>query len=298
MILDMLKNFFLQLKDTLLRFKFVPDVLDILLVAVLIYTVIIQLRKTKSIQVMKGILLVVVAYGAVALIGMSASSYLFSRLFNDIILIVVVLFSDEIRHALENVGKRKFRTGLPFLRRGDESDEIDAINNVCRACGFMSRNRIGSLILFQRNTFLGDLTNQAVSIDALTSFELICSIFWPKTPLHDGAIIISDGRVVAARCVVPLKNDREVKENVGTRHRAALEASVISDCVAVVTSEETGIISIAVEGRLIRGMTESVLREKLGRYLLSSEKPQRNRLASGWASRSKAEKKEGGQTDE
>ncbi len=272
MILEMIHNFFLQLKDTVLRFKFIPDVLDILLVALLIYAVIIQLRKTKSIQVVKGILFIVVVYGIVSLLGMNASTYLFSRLFNDIIIIAVILFSDEIRQALENVGKQRIGKKLPFLRRGGDDAEIDAINAVCRACGAMSRNKVGSLILFQRNTFLGDLTKQAVFIDSETTFEMLCSIFYPKAPLHDGAVIIRAGRIVAARCVVPMKNDRVVHENVGTRHRAALEASLISDCVAVVTSEETGIISIAVEGNLIRGITDSELREHLGKYLLSEDK--------------------------
>ena len=125
----------------------------------------------------------------------------------------------------------------------------------------------------------GDLTKQAVIIDSETTFEIICSIFYPKAPLHDGAVIINNGRIVAARCVVPMKNDRVITENVGTRHRAALEASLNSDCVAVVTSEETGIISVAVEGKLKRGISDSELRELLGQYLLpaSGEKRLRKR---------------------
>ena len=137
---------------------------------------------------------------------------------------------------------------------------------------------MGSLILFQRQTLLGDLTKQAVMIDSETSYEMICSIFYPKAPLHDGAVIIRNGRIVAARCVVPMKNDRVINENVGTRHRAALEASLNSDCVAVVTSEETGIISIAVDGTLRRGITDSELRELLGQYLLPATGEKRIRL--------------------
>ena len=134
MILETIKTFFLQLRDVFLRFQFIPDFFDILLVALVIYAVIIQLRKTKSIQVIRGILLIAVVYGIVALFGMSASSYLFRRLFNDIILIVIVLFADELRQALENVGKQRIGKKLPFLRRGGDDAEIDAINAVCRAC--------------------------------------------------------------------------------------------------------------------------------------------------------------------
>ena len=274
MIMETIQTFFMQLRDALAGFKPIPDLLDILMVGLVIYAVIVQLRRTKSIQVLKGILLFVVLYAIVSLFGMSASSYLFSRLFNDIIIIFVILFSDEIRQALENIGKQSFGKKLPFFRKEQEDAEVDAINAVCRACGAMSRNKIGSLILFQRNTLLGDLTKQAVMIDSQTTFEMLCSIFYPKAPLHDGAVIIREGRIVAARCVVPMKNDRVVNENVGTRHRAALEASLNSDCVAVVTSEETGIISVAVDGNLKRGMTDSELREVLGSLLLQSNEKQ------------------------
>ena len=296
MILETIKTFFLQLRDVFLRFQFIPDFFDILLVALVIYAVIIQLRKTKSIQVIRGILLIAVVYGIVALFGMSASSYLFRRLFNDIILIVIVLFADELRQALENVGKRRFGLSLSFFRQANEESEVDAINAVCRACGAMSRNKIGSLILFQRNTLLGDLTKQAVLIDAQTTFEMICSIFYPKAPLHDGAVIIKDGRIVAARCVVPMKNDRVMNENVGTRHRAALEASLNSDCVAVVTSEETGIISVAVDGNLLRGLTDSELREVLGKYLLTPVEHPVKKLSRAKKNRRKASDAQTAQT--
>lgn len=274
MFAQTLETFFLRLKDVFLNFNFFPDILDILLVTLLVYAVIVQLRRTQSIQVIKGIIFIAIVYGIVSFLNMPASSYLFSRLFNDIIVIFVILFSGEIRQALEHMGRSSFGKNFLFFNRKQEETELDAINSVCRACGAMSRNKVGSLILFQRNTLLGDLTKQAVLIDSETTFEMLCSIFYPKAPLHDGAVIIKDGRIVAARCVVPMKNDRVINENVGTRHRAALEASLNSDCVAVVTSEETGIISVAVDGTLKRGITDSELREVLGQYLLpaSSEK--------------------------
>ncbi len=265
---DSIQTFFLRLKDVFLNFKPFPDILDILLVTLIIYAVIVQLRKTQSIQIIKGIIFVAIVYGVVSLLNMPASSYLFSRLFNDIILIFVILFSGEIRQALERMGRSKLKKNLPFFNRNQEEASVDAINSVCRACGAMSRSKVGSLILFQRNTLLGDLTKQAVMIDSETTFEMLCSIFYPKAPLHDGAVIIKDGRIVAARCVVPMKNDRAAGEGFGTRHRAALEASLNSDCVAVVTSEETGIISVAVEGTLRRGVSDSELREILSQYLL------------------------------
>ena len=268
MISETIKNFFLQLKDVFLNFNFFSDTLDILVVALIVYVVIVQMRKTQAIQVVKGLVLVAVMYAVVSLLGMNTSTYLFSKLFSDILIIFVILFSAEIRQALELLGKRRFGTRFSLFEQSSESLNVDMINCICRACGAMGRNKVGSLILIQRETMLGDYMKQAVPLDAQITFETLCSIFYPKAPLHDGAIIVKNGRIVAARCVVPLKNDREIVENVGTRHRAALEASLNSDCIAVVTSEETGMISIAVDGQLIRGFTDSQLREELGKYLL------------------------------
>ena len=268
MFAETLQTVFSQIKDVILNFDIISDTLDILLVAVIVYGLILQLRKSQSIQVIKGIILIVIAYAIVAAIGMKTSSFMFSKLFGDIIVIFVVLFSVEIRHALENVGKRRFSGKFSFFSSNDDEELVDSINAVCRACGAMSRSKVGSLIVFQRNTLLGNITKQAVPINAVTTYEMICSIFYPKAPLHDGAVVIKDGKIVAARCVIPMKNDRDITENVGTRHRAALEVSFNSDAVVVVTSEETGMISLAVDGQLKRGMSDSELRELLCHYLL------------------------------
>lgn len=274
MFAETLQTIFSQIKDVILNYDIVSDTLDILLVALLVYGLILQLRKSQSIQVIKGIILIVIAYAIVAFIGMETSSFIFSKLFRDIIVIFVVLFSAELRQALENVGKRRFSGKFSFFSSNNDEELVDSINAVCRACGAMSRSKVGSLIVFQRNTLLGNITKQAVPINAVTTYEMICSIFYPKAPLHDGAVVIKDGKIVAARCVIPMKNDREITENVGTRHRAALEVSFNSDAVVVVTSEETGMISLAVDGQLKRGMSDSELRELLGHYLLADNTKQ------------------------
>lgn len=272
LFIETLKTFFMQVKDVFVNIEWLPDIADILLVAVLIYALIKQLRKSQSIQIIKGLFFIVLIYGAVNLLGMDTSKFIFTKLFSDIIIIFVVLFSTELRQALENVGKRKFgKNSFLFSSASSDESEVEAINAVCRACGAMSRSKVGALIVFQRDSLLGDLTKHAVPIDSETTFEMICSIFYPKAPLHDGAVVIKNGRIVAARCVVPMKNDRVVTENIGTRHRAAIEVSLNSDAVAVVTSEETGIISLAVDGKLIRGLTDSELREKLGGLMLNTK---------------------------
>ncbi len=265
-------EFFHQLKEVLLSYNFISDTLDILLIAFLIYGLLRQLRRTQSIQVIKGVISIAVLYAVVLLLNMQTTQYLFNGVFKDLFILFVVVFNNEIRQALERFGNRSLSVSSIFgggLKHYDET--LDSINAVCRACASMSRDRIGSLIIFQRNSFLGDIEKMSVEIDAKTTSDLLCGIFFPNSALHDGAIVIKDGRIVAARCIVPLNNDIATDEHVGTRHRAALSVSANTDAVAVVTSEETGIISIAYDGKMERGLTDSVLREKLGELLLGKD---------------------------
>jgi len=240
------------------------DILDILFVAIIVYALIVQMRKTQSIQILKGVALVAVLYLVVNLFEMNASKFIFSNVISDLLIIFVIVFSGEIRQALERMGQRRNFAFLSlFSSKGNNEETYDVINNVCRACAEMSEDKIGALIVFQRKSLLGELTRQSVPIDSCVTTEMLLSVFYPKAALHDGAIVIKDGRIVAARCVVPLKNEKEVTEHVGTRHRAAIEVSLRSDAIAVVTSEETGIISVAIDGQLKRGLTDAELREIL-----------------------------------
>ena len=248
------------------------DILDILFVAIIVYALIVQMRKTQSIQIFKGVALVAVLYLVVNLFEMNASKFIFSNVISDLLIIFAIVFSGEIRQALERMGqKRNFAFLSLFSSKGDNEETYDVINNVCRACAEMSESRTGSLIVFQRKSLLGDITRQSVPIDSCVTTEMLLSVFYPKAALHDGAIVIKDGRIVAARCVVPLKNEKEVTEHVGTRHRAAIEVSLRSDAIAVVTSEETGIISVAKDGKLQRGLSDAELREILAELLIGSD---------------------------
>lgn len=248
------------------------DVLDILIVTVIVYAIIVQLRKTQSIQIIKGVALVAVIYLVVNLLEMNASKFIFSNVFGDLLVILVIIFSGEIRQALERMGQRKsFALLSLFSSKGSDEQTYDVINDVCRACASMSESKTGSLIIIQRKSFLGDITRQSVPIDSKVTTEMLLSIFYPKAALHDGAIVIKDGRIVAARCVVPLKNEKEVTDHIGTRHRAAIEVTLRTDAIAVVTSEETGIISIACDGQLKRGLSDAALRELLVDFLVSAD---------------------------
>ena len=271
-ISDTLASTWDKFAGAVMSFNSFKDVIDILFVTLIVYTLIVQLRKTQSIQIMKGAALVVVLYLFVNLFEMNASKFIFSHVFGDLLVIVAIVFSGEIRQALERMGQKKNFAFLSlFSSKGNTDETYDVINNVCRACAEMSENKVGSLIVFQRKSLLGDITRQSTPVDSCVTTEMLLSIFYPKAALHDGAIVIKDGRIVAARCVVPLKNEKEVTEHVGTRHRAAMEVSLRSDAIAVVTSEETGIISVAMDGKLERGLSDAELREILAALLIGSD---------------------------
>ncbi|MBQ8209323.1 MAG: diadenylate cyclase CdaA [Clostridia bacterium] len=268
----------------------VTDILDILLVAVVVYSVIMQIRKTQSVQVITGILFIALIYLAVNLFEMNASKYMFSIVFSNLLVILVIIFSGEIRQALEKFGQKNNFWAQLFSPKKNDDATYDVINSVCRACAEMSEDKIGSLIVFQRKSMLGNITRQSVPIDSCVTTEMLLSIFFPKAALHDGAIVIKDGRIVAARCVVPLKNEKEVTEHVGTRHRAALEVSLRSDAVAVVTSEETGIISVACDGQLRRGLTDAQLRSMLVELLVDTSEDDNSKKKKIFSKKQKGDK--------
>ena len=260
-------DFFSNLGGVLSSFDSLSDVLDVLLVALLFYALLIQLRKTQSVHIIRGILLLTVLYAVVFAFDMTTSKYVFTYFIKDILLIIVIIFSSEIRHALERMGHSRFKNLLPFTIQRDDSTITEVINATVRACASMSEDRIGSLIVFRRKSNLGELEHSGVEIDARVTTEMLCSIFFPKAALHDGAIVIDGDRITAARCIIPMNNNINL-EKVGTRHRAAVSISQTTDAVAVVTSEETGIISIAKDGKLVRGVTSGELREALTKELL------------------------------
>lgn len=255
-------------------YNIITDTLDIALVAFLIFSAIKMLKETRGIQIVKGLVLVGVVYFVINLLNMQASTYLFKTILGDFILVLIILFSPEIRHALETMG----RSRLGFLnffgaQQGDALYERKkrAILEICKACNDMSSKKIGALIVFERETMLGDVIKTGTTVDSKVSKELIGSLFFPNSPLHDGGVIIRDGRVHAAGCILPLTSNENISTELGTRHRASLGITENSDAVVVIVSEETGSISIACEGSLERGVSDGVLIERLMGYLLPNK---------------------------
>ncbi len=259
---------FNEVKNALLSFNWLSDVLDIILVAFLIYAGIKLIRDTKAIQLAKGFILILILFGIVKLLHMEVSSYIFSMIFSNLLLVLVVIFSPEIRHVLESVGRSSVSKFNPLsissneaIIRNEKANIM--INSVCKACSEMSDKKIGALIVFERETLLGDIIETGTTVDAEISPEMIGNIFFPKAPLHDGAAVIRDFRLCAAGCILPLTKTNDISRALGTRHRAALGMSEQSDALVVVVSEETGAISVAEKGNLSRDISDGDLREIL-----------------------------------
>lgn len=260
-------EFIAQVKGLFGTFGYI-DLIDIVAVAIMLFLIIRILRETRAFQLVKGLIILAIIYGVVSFLGMSASSYIMRLIFANILIIVVILFGPEIRNILEQMGKKTpkgtfsniFNSGVA-VEAADMNRTIDA---VVKACNEMSDDKIGALIVFENDTLLGDIIATGTIIDGKASKELIGNVFYPKSPLHDGAMIIRRDSVYAAGCILPLtKDNSSVKSSFGTRHRAAIGMSEESDALVFVVSEETGKISYAVNGILTSDISTGDMRDIL-----------------------------------
>ena len=259
---------FEQFKKAIFSFDSISDFLDIILVAFVIFSIISLIKETRAIQLAKGLIILVCIYALVSLADMEVSKFILNFIFNNLFIIIVIIFAPELRHILERVGKSSvskinlfnLKNKIDFEK---QEDTINSINGVCKACVDMSDKKIGALIVFEKDSLLGEITKTGTTLDAKVTTELIENIFFPKAPMHDGAIVIKDGRVTAAGCILPLTSKDDFSSELGTRHRAAIGISETSDAIVAIVSEETGAISIAENGKLIRDVSDGVLREVL-----------------------------------
>lgn len=241
------------------------DIVDILLVAAFLYKLFAILRDTRAVVLIRGLAIILVIGALSQSLGFRTIAWLFERSLTLLLVALPIVFYPELRRALEQIGKGEIlRTG----RLTEKELETHLLREVVRASAIMSQLKIGALIIFQREVRLGEYVETGVRIDARPSRELIRNIFMPLAPLHDGAMIIGDGRILAAGCVLPL-TEKKLGTHLGTRHRAAVGISEVSDAVAVIVSEETGSISLAVEGKLERHLTEEQLEQKLEALLVT-----------------------------
>lgn len=240
----------------------IADIVDILIVAFLIYRLILLTRKTNSYNLAKGLLLFLIALWLAEIFELNMISFILRKATELGVVVVVVLFQPELRHILEKVGSR-------FSSRSNDGDpEItSAITQTVMACSDMSESRTGALIIFERYVSLQSVISTGTVIDAEVSSELLKNIFYNKAPLHDGAVIIRNGRIAAAGCVLPLSSSTTISKDLGMRHRAGIGMSEQSDALVVIVSEETGAISCAVDGTLKRHLkpqaVDRLLRKEL-----------------------------------
>ena len=251
----------------------ISDALDILFVAVIIYGCIRIIRETRAMQLAKGILLLLVMYGIVNLLHMEASSFIFKSIFSNILLLAAILFSPELRNILEQVGKGATGKSLKTIIHPGVAIDVaeigDCIEATCKACSVMSDQHVGALIVFENETMLGDIIASGTELHAKASRQLIENVFFPKSPLHDGALVIRDGQLYAAGCILPLTK-KSVSSALGTRHRAGIGLTEQSDAVVVIVSEETGAISVAMGGVLNHDVSDGDLRDILKTEFLPS----------------------------
>lgn len=284
--MEQIQSFFVGLQNVFRNFQ-LKDVVDILLVAVIIYGAVRLMRETRAAQLAKGIIIVLVVWLLAVVCQLNMMTNMLTYLVQYGLVFVAIVFQPELRSGLEKMGRGSMAAGVRSLFAGrataDEAmlaKKRQCIRTVVDACDNMSKTKTGALIVFERNTKLGDIIATGTVIDAAPSVPMLCNIFFNKAPLHDGAMVIRDGKVHAAGCILPLtKRNEDVAVELGTRHRAAIGMSENSDAVVVVVSEETGQISVALEGRITRNYSRETLENQLSDLLLDAPAKEKKKSA-------------------
>ena len=244
-----------------LRFDPLRDTIDILLVASGIYWLLLLIRGTRAIQILVGLIVLIALSLASQLFQLAALGLILERLLEPAVLIIVILFQNDIRRALARVGRG-------FFPSFSAEQEIQVVEEIVKAAGQLSQRRHGALMVMERESNLGDLIEQGVPVDGALTKELLASIFHPSSPMHDGAVVLQEGRVASAGCILPLTLRTDLPEGLGTRHRAAVGITEETDALVVVVSEETANISVVLGGEMLRGLDAPqlrvVLRDVLG----------------------------------
>ena len=258
-----------------MNFQF-KDAVDIIIVAFLIYGVVKLVRETRAGHLVKGLFLLVILFIISSYFNLVMVSRVLAYFFQFAFVAILIVFQPEIRKALEQVGRNNVGQSIAAVVTGrdrsyDRAQIRKAINAVVDGVGILQQLKMGALIVFERKTKLGDIIETGTQINCEPSGQIVGNIFFNKAPLHDGAMIIRDGMIHAAGCILPLTKNTSVSAELGTRHRAALGVSEESDAVVVVVSEETGQISVAVNGVLARRFTRDTLRDVLEGYLIPQE---------------------------
>ena len=265
------------------------DVLEIIFLSFVVYHIMLWIRNTRAWALMKGILVMVVFILIATILHLDSILYLVGKGINVLMVAVVVIFQPELRRALEQLGEKKFLSSLiPFdmEKDGEERFSDKTINELIKGSFEMGKTKTGALIVMEKNTKLTEYIRTGIELDSLVTSQLLLNIFEHNTPLHDGAIIVRGNRIISATCYLPLSDNMELSKELGTRHRAGVGISEVTDSLTIIVSEETGKVSIAQKGKLMRGVTPEELREQL---VILQEKNTNTKKFKFWKGKAKNE---------
>lgn len=247
--------------ENLTNFRWLLDLIDILLVAFILYRIILLIKGTRAVQMLFGLVVLLLVYVGSQVGDLYTLNWLLDNFLSSIILVIVVIFQNDIRRALIHVGRNPFFADLSLR------EETKVIDELVRGAVALVKKRFGALLVIERETGINDFLEVGIEIDAKPSSELINAIFYPSSPIHDGALVIQQGRIAKAGCFLPLTQNLEVSPRLGTRHRAAIGLTELVDAVVIVVSEETGKVSVVVGGKMTRNLDGPRLKKVLTRLL-------------------------------
>lgn len=273
-IRDLIENFrtYIGINDPL---SIIRAVVDIGIISYLIYKLIILVKETRAWQLIKGLLFILAATELSGVLGLKTIHFFLQNTLSVLAIGAIVLFQPELRRGLEQIGRSRFKDIFSFDETNIRIQTTAVIEELVKACVELSKTYTGALIVIEKDTKVGEIINTGIQLDSSVSAELIMNIFTPNTPLHDGAAIIRSNRIKAAACFLPLTDNPNLSKELGTRHRAALGITEVSDSIAIVVSEESGKISFALNGGLTRSLTSDTLRKALNKNLLENGTPKK-----------------------
>jgi diadenylate cyclase len=245
------------IKNSIADFNWI-DVVDILLLAIVIYWLLKLTSKTRAMQVLKGLGIILLAAWVTEFLGLVGTTWILNYVLTAGALVIVIIFQPELRRALAKLGRGRIELTPSFVTNAQET-----VESILKAVLNLSKKRVGALVVFERKTGLKEVIESGTRIGAVISSELLENLFFTNSPLHDGAVIIREDTIEAAGCFLPLSDNKQIGQELGTRHRAALGVSEVSDSVTLVISEETGVISVAQDGTLIRYLDSKSIRDLL-----------------------------------
>jgi diadenylate cyclase len=264
------------------------DIVEIIIISFLLYHIMAWIKHTKVWLLMKGIIIILAFILLAVIFKMYSIMWIVENVLSIAVIAIIVILQPELRHALEELGRKNFLTNfISFEKSSDERFSDKTVNDLVKACFEMGKVKTGALIVIEQNVLLTEYERTGIEVDGIVSSQLLINIFEHNTPLHDGAVIMRGNRVVSATCYLPLSDNMEISKELGTRHRAAVGISEVTDALTIVVSEETGHVSVTYEGELYRNLDAQGLRDKLVMIQNKEVDDKKRRL---WKGRAKDEK--------